>query len=117
MSAEVASSSSTYSRASNSALWLVQILVAVAFLGVGIPKLLGDPGMVATFEKVGVGQWLRYLIGSLEVLGAIGLAALGLSLMMIGAMSLHFLILGAARRRHSSSSCSRPPSSTDAEIR
>jgi putative oxidoreductase len=104
MSVEITSKSvETSSRFSGFALYGLQILLASGFLLAGVPKLLGDPNMVATFEKVGAGQWFRYLTGTLEVLGAAGLitpiaglAALGLSIVMIGAMGLHFLILGGS---------------------
>jgi uncharacterized membrane protein YphA (DoxX/SURF4 family) len=60
--------------------------------------------MVATFQKIGVGQWFRYLTGFLEVVGAIGLviprfafygAAL-LVIVMIGAVITHLTILGGS---------------------
>ena len=38
---------------------------------VGFFKLSGDPRMVGLFDAIGVGQWFRYVTGSLEVLGAI----------------------------------------------
>ncbi|MDI2031368.1 DoxX family protein [Saccharopolyspora sp. TS4A08] len=74
-------------------LWVLQALLAVVFVMAAVPKFLGDPTMVATFEAVGVGQWLRYVTGVVEIAGAIGLlvprftgpAALGLVGVMIGA--------------------------------
>jgi putative oxidoreductase len=51
-------------------LWAVKALLAVAFLGAGGAKLFGVPMMVEIFKQVGVGQWFRYLIGSLELIGA-----------------------------------------------
>jgi putative oxidoreductase len=88
----------------NVALWIVQIAVAGMFLMAGGAKLSGDPMMVGVFEKIGIGQWFRYLTGTLEVLGAIGLltpfasgaAALGLVFVMIGAVASHLLILGGS---------------------
>ena len=49
--------------------------------------------MTATFAELGAGQWLRYVIGTLEIAGAIGLliplfaglAALALMGVMVGA--------------------------------
>ncbi len=60
--------------------------------------------MVATFQKIGVGQWFRYLTGSLEVLGAIGLlvpgyvfyAAALLATVMVGAVIAHLTVLGGS---------------------
>jgi len=55
----------------NIILWVVQVLVAVAFLGAGVPKLAGAEAMVKTFEQLGLGQWFRYVTGSLEIIGAL----------------------------------------------
>ncbi len=60
--------------------------------------------MVAVFEKVGVGQWFRYVTGLLEVIGAIGLllprysffAAILLAMVMIGAVVSHLTVLGGS---------------------
>jgi DoxX-like family len=52
-------------------LWVVKALLAAAFLGAGGAKLYGVPMMVQIFEQIGLGQWFRYLTGSLEVLGGI----------------------------------------------
>ena len=54
-------------------LWILSGLVALAFLGAGGAKLAGAAAMVELFDKVGRGQWFRYLTGLLEVAGAIGL--------------------------------------------
>ncbi|QVQ53856.1 DoxX family protein [Spiractinospora alimapuensis] len=75
-------------------LWAVQILLAAFFLVVqGIPKLMGSADAVRLFADIGLGQWLRYVTGVLEVAGAVGLliprlaglAALGLLGVMVGA--------------------------------
>ena len=60
--------------------------------------------MVAAFEKIGVGQWFRYLTAILEVIGAIGLlipsytfyAAALLATVMVGAVIAHLAILGGS---------------------
>ncbi|WP_224391857.1 DoxX family protein [Pseudonocardia sp. ICBG1293] len=76
------------------ALWVLQILLGLFFvLASALPKFWGDPFAVAIFEGIGVGQWLRYVVGFLELAGGIGLltrrfaapAAAGLVLLMIGA--------------------------------
>jgi putative oxidoreductase len=46
-------------RFKNMALWALQILTAAAFLMAGFAKLSGQPTMVETFDKVGIGQWFR----------------------------------------------------------
>src|SRR5258708_28531366 len=61
----------TPGKAVNVALWTLQVLVALAFVAAGSGKLLGSPGMIALFDTVGIGQWFRYVTGSLEVLGAL----------------------------------------------
>ncbi len=85
-------------------LWILQILAAAAFLAAGGFKLAGAPAMVATFEKLGVGQWFRYVTGLLEVVGAIGLlvpryafyAAALLATTMICAIIAHLTVLGGS---------------------
>lgn len=92
------------SKALNITLWILQILAALAFLFAGGAKLAGAAPMVATFEKIGIGQWFRYLTGSLEVIGAIGLlvpsytfyAASLLAMVMVGAVITHLAILGGS---------------------
>ena len=82
-------------------LWVVKALLAAAFLGAGGAKLYGVPMMVQIFEQIGLGQWFRYLTGSLEVLGGIAVvlpatAGLGGALLvaiMIGAIFTHLLVL------------------------
>jgi uncharacterized membrane protein YphA (DoxX/SURF4 family) len=59
------------SKAKNAALWALQILTAAAFLMAGFAKLSGQPMMVETFDKVGIGQWFRYVTGGIEVASAI----------------------------------------------
>jgi putative oxidoreductase len=88
-------------RAVNIALWVVQIVLALAFLGASSGKLLGQPEMIGLFEAIGVGQWFRYVTGLLEAAGAVlivvpptkffGAALLGL--IMIGAVLTHLFIL------------------------
>ena len=55
-------------------LWAPQILLGVFFLLVaGGSKLVGDHTSVQEFGLIGAGQWFRYLVGTLELAGAIGL--------------------------------------------
>ena len=59
--------------------------------------------MVWMFDEIGSGQWLRYLVGALEVAGGIGvlvprlsvLAAAGLALLMVGATVTNLTVLDA----------------------
>jgi uncharacterized membrane protein YphA (DoxX/SURF4 family) len=79
-------------------IWILSVLAALAFLAAGGSKLAGAAPMVAVFDKVGIGQWFRYLTGLLEVVGAIGLfiprTAVLLSLVMVGATIAHVTVLG-----------------------
>jgi uncharacterized membrane protein YphA (DoxX/SURF4 family) len=55
------------SEAKSIGLWELQVLTAAAFLMAGFAKLSGQPQMVETFEKLGAGQWFRYVTGGIEV--------------------------------------------------
>ncbi len=83
-------------------LWVLRVLLAAVFLSTGVRKWLGDDAMTATFAELGAGQWLRYVTGTLEIAGAIGLlipffagaAAVGLMGVMVGAAFSEAFILG-----------------------
>lgn len=83
----------TQSRAKNVVLWIVQVITALGFLVAASGKFTGDPQITATFDAIGFGDWFRYLIGVLEVAGAIalfvprltGLAGLAFVGLMVGA--------------------------------
>ncbi len=76
--------------------------LTLAFLAAGGAKLAGAEVMVQTFDAVGLGQWLRYVTGAIEIGGVIllwvpGLIGFGAGLLtatMAGAVLAHFLILG-----------------------
>jgi uncharacterized membrane protein YphA (DoxX/SURF4 family) len=57
----------------NISLWILQILLAAAFLAAGLLKLKGQPEMVLAFDKIGWGSWFLYVTGILEVVAAVGL--------------------------------------------
>jgi len=88
----------------NVVLWILQIGAAGMFLMVGFLKLSGDPQLVGLFKAIGLGQWFRYLTGTLEVAGAIllliprtsGLGALLLAGVMAGAVVTHVFIVGGS---------------------
>ena len=90
----------------NLALWIVQVLAAIAFLAAGVPKIILP--MPAIRQRVAwasaVPPWLIRFIGVAEVLGAIGLilpavtgiapwltiaAAVGLIVAMLSAAVFH----------------------------
>jgi putative oxidoreductase len=91
-------------RAVRIGLWGLQILLALQFAMAGLAKVFGDQAMVEMFDTIGIGQWFRYLVGALEVAGAVGvliprlsgLAALGLVCLMVGATLTNLFVLGAS---------------------
>jgi putative oxidoreductase len=90
----------TATRTGTIARRVLQAVLAVQFASGGVLKLIGDAQMVGLFTDIGVGQWLRYLVGFCEVAGAVGLlvprlaapAALGLVALMTGAVITNLLI-------------------------
>lgn len=84
------------------AILAIKALLTLAFLAAGLSKLAGVEMMVATFDAVGVGQWFRYVTGSIEVAGAILLWVKGrevygaglLTVTMVGAVIAHLALLG-----------------------
>jgi putative oxidoreductase len=81
--------------------WVLQGVVATAFLAAGAAKLAGVAYMAQLFDQIGVGQWFRYVTGLVEIAGAFaliypGLASLGglwLGGTMIGAVLTHLFVL------------------------
>ena len=98
------SASGSTAKIVNVVLWVLQIGAAGMFLMVGYLKLSGNAQLVGLFQAIGLGQWFRYLTGSLEVAGAIllliprtsGLAALMLAGVMVCAVGTHLFIVGGS---------------------
>lgn len=86
-------------RGMNITLWVLQGIMALGFALNGLMKLSGSPQAVAIFEAMGTAGWMPYVIGVLEILGAIGLliprlsgtAALAFIALMIGAVVSHLI--------------------------
>ena len=84
------------------AILAIKALLTLAFLAAGLSKLAGVEMMVATFDAVGVGQWFRYVTGTIEVVGAVLLWVKGrevygaglLTVTMVGAVIAHLALLG-----------------------
>jgi putative oxidoreductase len=76
------------------ALWVTQIALATMFLFAGGSKLVGAPAMVNLFAAIGLGQWLRYVTGAIEISAAVAL--LIPSAALFGAMLLIPTMFGAA---------------------
>jgi uncharacterized membrane protein YphA (DoxX/SURF4 family) len=82
-------------------VWTLQVLIGSLFLFSGVSKLIGVPEMVNFFAQVGSGQWLRYVLGVLEVGSAVALffprqvfyGALVLSVSLVGHIVIHQEVL------------------------
>ena len=85
-------------------LELTELALAGVFLLVGGAKLIGQPDMVALFRDIGVGQWFRYVTGSIEVVSGLALlvpslapfGALLLAPTMVCAIATHLFIVGGS---------------------
>ena len=92
------------SRVTAGVLWALQIVSAIVFLMAGGSKLAGVPMMVQMFGVIGIGQWFRYVTGTIEVVSAVlllipSVAAYGaaaLAVTMIGAIVTHLFIVGGS---------------------
>jgi hypothetical protein len=92
------------SRAANIGLWTLQVLLAAVYAFSAYGKLTADAQNVAGFEAMGLGTTGMYLIGALELAGAIamfvpaltGLAATCFVALMIGAVIITWAIGGGA---------------------
>ena len=90
------------SRAGNAALWTLQVLLAAVYVFSAVGKLTAEAQNVAGFEAMGLGMPGMYIIGALELAGAIamfiprltGLAALCFVVLMIGAVTITLAIGG-----------------------
>ena len=90
------------SRVANIALWTLQVLLAAVYAFSAFGKLSAEAQNVAGFQAMGLGNTGMYIIGSLELAGAIamfiprltGLAATCFVALMIGAVTLTLAIGG-----------------------
>ena len=77
--------------------WVLQVLLGLAFIASGFNKLRDLTATIGMFGSMGLPSALAYVIGGAEVLGGIGLliprftrlAAMGLIIVMIGAVFMH----------------------------
>jgi uncharacterized membrane protein YphA (DoxX/SURF4 family) len=92
-------------RGANVVLWVLQVLTAGVFVLAAVPKLTADPMAVAGFTTMGLGTTGMYLVGTLEVLGAVallipvlcGLAALAQVALMVGAVATTLIFFGSGQ--------------------
>jgi len=83
------------------ALECTELALAGVFFLVGGAKLIGRHDMVELFRSIGVGQWLRYVTGVFEVVGAAfmvvplasGASAVALGTVMISATLIELFVL------------------------
>lgn len=78
-------------------IWVIIGLAAIAFVGAGTMKLMGNPEVLKSFADMGLPVWFGYFIGVCEIAGGIGLlirslsapAAAGLTIITLGAVGYH----------------------------
>lgn len=80
---------------------IIEILLALAFLGSGLSKVGGSKMQVDSFNKLGLPQWFRVFTGLLQLVGVAGLVggfwteswgawgALLIAVIMVGAVLAH----------------------------
>lgn len=82
-------------RRANTALWTLQIVLALFFaFASAMSKLIAHPSAVESFATIGYGTWFMYLIGALELAGAVGLVVPRLA--GVTAIAFIGLMIGAA---------------------
>jgi hypothetical protein len=89
-------------RGINLAVWVVQVLLAGTYVMASFSKLTANPQAVAGFTEMGLGTTGMYIIGALELAGAIalliprlcGLAGAAFVALMIGAVIATVLTAG-----------------------
>ena len=94
----------TAARIANVGLWTLQVLLAAVYAFSAFGKLTAEAQNVAGFEAMGLGTTGMYIIGALELAGAIamfvprltGLAATCFVALMIGAVIITLAIGGGA---------------------
>ena len=87
----------TSSKLQRVAVWIASALLAALFFLTGIPKLLGAEGWRHHFAAWGYPDWLRLVVGTLELVSAVlllvpklaTLGACGVVLVMVGATYTH----------------------------
>ena len=80
-------------------IWVAMAIVSLVMLMGGIMKLTGNPMATASFTVLGLPSAFALIIGLCEIAGAVGiwlkktslLAAIGISLIMLGAIYYHVM--------------------------
>jgi putative oxidoreductase len=74
-------------------LWVLRVLMAALFLFAALAKLTSQPQIVEGFALLPVGQWFRYIVGLMELVG--GVAVLVPAVSGLGALLLLVVDVGA----------------------
>ncbi len=77
--------------------WILQVILGLLFIKSGFDKLSALDKTTGMFGSMGLPGWLAAVVGGAELLGGIGLliprtvrlAALGLMIIMVGAVIMH----------------------------
>jgi putative oxidoreductase len=88
----------------DAAVWILRIALAVIFVVVGFVKIPGSmhPMWVRLFERIGFGQWLRYVTALVEIVGGMLMLVPAATLVsvallvstMVGALLVHVFVIG-----------------------
>ncbi len=78
---------------------IVIYLLAIIYLSTGVSYLIGAETKISNFESWGYNTGFMYVLGAIEIIGAIGLliprtrflAVLGLATVMLGAIGTHLI--------------------------
>lgn len=97
---ETSSTAPTRPVAGSVALWVIQVLLAIIFVFMALPKAMGNPIAVAPFDLIGLGIPGMVVVGWLELAGAIalliprlcGLASICQVPLMVGATILSAIV-------------------------
>lgn len=87
-------------RGLNITLWVLQGVLALVFVLTALTKFAGAPQAVEIFEAMGTASWMPYVIGLLEIIGAVallvprlcGLAAVAFVALLVGAVLSHLIV-------------------------
>jgi uncharacterized membrane protein YphA (DoxX/SURF4 family) len=90
-----------------------RVALAALFLAAGAAKLAGAELMVQQFDFIGLGQGMRYVVGSLEILA--GMCFLSTRLAVFGALLVSCLTVGAigAKIGHAARAVIKAPAASE----
>lgn len=85
-------------------VWTLQILVGLMFIAAGAMKWAGAQFAVDIFEHIGIGQWFRYVTGTVELVSGVLLllpvtapfAGIILAITMVCAIFTHLAVIGGS---------------------